>query len=370
MKMKTLITCLSLSAVLAMPTFAADKVLMVLSSHGELNEEGQLQRPGFEFDEMAKAYLVLKNHDIEVDFASPKGGAPVADKYDQSKAYNQAFTADNQATHKLADTLKLADIRAKDYRGVFVVGGKGPMFDLHQDADLQKTIGQIYETDGVIAAVCHGPAALVDVKLSDGRYLLEGKKVSGFTNEEEMAFGKKWRPEFAFLLEDKLKERGAEFIAAPMMLHQVSVDGRLITGQNPFSTADAAIEMVKAMGIQPKPHKDWQDDATVKLIARLLEGDEAAKTQLEAHQQDYQIELIGMYGYYQLMLAQETKAKRVAIELMELAAPAMAEPQLEMAIAQGYQQIGEQKMANNALNNLLKKWPEHEDAKALLTQWQ
>lgn len=127
---------------------------MVLSGYGQ--QQGQ-QAPGYEFDEFAKAYLVFKAHGITVDIASPQGGAVEADKYDPAKPYNQQVLHDPVIMAQLTNTLATAQLDAADYNGVFIVGGKGAMFDLPKDTALQQLIAAIYQQQGSVAAVCHGP---------------------------------------------------------------------------------------------------------------------------------------------------------------------------------------------------------------------
>ncbi|GAB3018282.1 type 1 glutamine amidotransferase domain-containing protein [Bowmanella dokdonensis] len=359
------ITTLVLGLLLSLPLLAQPRLLMVLSSHGEHDSEQNIVQPGFEFDELAKAYNVFSANGIEVDIASPKGGLPLADNYDPQKAYNQTFIQDKQAMDKLSHSLKLKAVNASDYQGIFVVGGKGPMFDLHQDNHLQALIRQIWENQGVVSAVCHGPAALVDVTLSDGSYLVAGKRVNGFTNQEEMAFGKKWRPQFAFLLQDKLSERGAKFERSSLMLNHVAQDDRLITGQNPFSTVDTALAVVKAMGIDTKTIPAYADDQTIKLVRRLLEGEAYTTEQLKA-EQDIQVELLGMYGYYLAQFAESQVQQRQAAQLMELVQPIMQHPVLALETAKVYQSLGDATQARDTLNALLQTHPDMEEAKLLL----
>jgi putative intracellular protease/amidase len=114
--------------------------------------------------------------------------------------------------------MPIAEANHEDYDAVFVVGGKGAMFDLPDNGALQDILAGAYTSGSIVAAVCHGPAALVNVQLPDGSYLVDGKQVNGFTNVEEQMFGQKWMPDFPFLLEDKLVERGGEFQSSPMML--------------------------------------------------------------------------------------------------------------------------------------------------------
>ena len=341
----------------------APKVLMVVSSHGI--DKGETQ-PGYEFDEYAKAYLVFRDNGLAIDVASPKGGAVEADQYNTGKAYNKAVLADKTAMAKLANTLKIADLDAGDYQAIFVVGGKGAMFDLPKDEALKQLIANIYQQQGTVSAVCHGPAALVDVKLANGEYLVAGKAVNGFTNAEEQAFGKKWAPHFEFMLEDRLKERGGRFENAPMMLNHVAIDGRLITGQNPFSTTAAAEAVVRSLGLTPVEREPFKDDATIALVPALLAGDASAAKQLKAQGERYQPELIAMYGYYRMMFAKVDKDREQAIALMELTRDAVDSPQLPLAIAKGYQQLGQLDKARKEVTAVLASHPDMKAAKALL----
>lgn len=129
---------------------------------------------------------------------------------------------------KLANTFPMERVEPGRYAAVFVVGGKGAMFDLPGSEALQSVIAKIYQRGGVVSAVCHGPAALVNVRLADGRYLVEGKAVNSFTNAEEALFGEKWALKYPFFLEDALTKRGGRFESAPMLLGHVARDGRLI----------------------------------------------------------------------------------------------------------------------------------------------
>ena len=198
------------------------KVLMVVSSNGQGEDQ-----PGYEFGEFSKAYSVFKDNGLAVDIASPKGGPVEADKYDPSQSYNAKVLIDQTIMAKLNNTLATNQIDTKAYAAVFVVGGKGAMFDLPNDKALQNVIAQIYQQQGSVAAVCHGPAALVNVKLKDGSYLVANKAINSFTNDEEILFGQKWINDFEFMLQDKLVERGAKFESSQIMLSHVAIDGRL-----------------------------------------------------------------------------------------------------------------------------------------------
>lgn len=340
-----------------------NKVLMVISSHGE--EKGQ-KAPGYEFDEFAKAFLVFEQNGIQVDIASPKGGAVEADKYDPKKPYNALVLQNTAIMEKLNNTIATTQVDPDQYDAVFVVGGKGAMFDLPFDDALKTLIADIYQTQGTIAAVCHGPAALVDVKLANGDYLVADKMVNGFTNDEETLFGKKWAPQFEFLLQDKLTERGGRFQSSDVMLSHVAIDERLITGQNPASTTAVAVELVRSLGIEPLPAREFRDDRTLAQIAKVMAGEPGAAARLNSDPELYQIELAGMYGYYYINIAETQQQLHNALTLMQVAQQAINNPMLDMQIAQTQHKLGDNDAAKQTLEQILRVDPEFEQAKTLL----
>jgi len=318
-------------AVSTLPLHATerDNILIVVS--GEGRDQGKT-RPGFEMDEFSQAYLIFRDNGLSVDVASPAGGAVEADKYNPDEAFNVRLLADADAMRKLAGTRATRDVRAGDYAAVYVVGGKGAMFDLPADPALKILLSKVYKRGGIIAAVCHGPAALVDVRLGDGSLLVSGRTLTGFSNEEESIFGKRWAKEFRFQLEDAMRERGAHWQEAPLMMPKLVVDGRLITGQNPYSTPAVAEAIVRATGRTPVVREPWRDEATMTLVQRLLAGHaDEARTELAANRAQFHVELIGLLGYYQLQAAQNDAAVHDALSIMELAQPYMPEPQLKLA---------------------------------------
>ncbi|WP_019674550.1 type 1 glutamine amidotransferase domain-containing protein [Arsukibacterium perlucidum] len=338
------------------------RIIMVLSGYGQPEQ----QAPGYEFDEFAKAYLVFQAHGISVDIASPQGGTVEADKYDAAKPYNQQVLNDAAIMAKLHNTHSTAQLKASDYNGIFIVGGKGAMFDLPKDAALQQLIAAIYQQQGSVAAVCHGPAALVNVTLADGSYLVANKAVNGFTNEEERLFGKKWLAKFDFMLQDKLTERGGRFEHSPMMLSHVAVDNRLITGQNPASTVATANALLQSLGITPQPMAPHKDDATLALVAELLNGNITAAQLLAADAAQYQLELLGMYGYYYVNTAKATQAWQHALTLMQAGQSAINNPSLDMTIAQTQLKLGDIAAARATLQQILAAKPDFAAATALL----
>jgi len=337
------------------------KVLMVVSGNGQ----GETQ-PGYEFDEFSKAYTVFKDNGIAVDIASPKGGQVEADKYDSSKSYNAKVLADEAIMIKLKNTHATNAIDATVYDGVFIVGGKGAMFDLPKDTALQSIIAQIYQQQGSVAAVCHGPAALVDVKLKDGSYLVANKMVNSFTNQEEKLFGQKWINDFDFMLEDKLIERGANFQSSEIMLSHVAIDERLITGQNPTSTVDVATALVKSLGLTPVKVALELEDKTMAVVAKFIAGDKSALEMLTNNQEEYYIPLVGMYGYYFLKTADTTLDFEQSLALMMVAQKVLNNPNLDMKIAKTQLKLGQTANAKATLNQLIAGKPDFKAAQDML----
>jgi putative intracellular protease/amidase len=346
------------------------KVLMVVSGNGHnvekgTDEEGK-EQPGYEFDEFSKAYSVFKDNGIVVDIASPQGGKVEEDKYDPNKSYNAKVLVDEAIMAKLNNTLSTKAIDSKTYDAVFIVGGKGAMFDLPKDTALQNIIADIYQQQGSVAAVCHGPAALVNVKLKDGSYLVTNKAVNSFTNEEEQLFGQKWINDFDFMLEDKLTERGAHFQSSKIMLSHVAVDDRLITGQNPTSTVDVATALVKSLGLTPVKVEMELEDKTMMVVAQFLSGDKSALKVLSANQDKYHIPLVGMYGFYFLKVANTTLDFEQSLALMIVAQKVVNNPSLDMKIAKTQAKLGQTNNAKATLKTLISAKPDYKPAQDML----
>jgi putative intracellular protease/amidase len=212
-------------------------ILLALTSHDDLG--GRLT--GFYASEAAHPWRVFRNARIAVDLVSVRGGRPPVDGYDADDQTQRAFLA----LPELAATRGSAEVDAVGYDGIFYVGGYGPMWDFPDDEGLLRLGRDIYEGGGVVAAVCHGSAALVNLTLSDGTYLVEGKEVSAFTNLEEEDVGV--MEVLPFLLQTALEERGAKHVSAPNFTAQVSVSERLVTGQNPASATVVAQEVVRLL---------------------------------------------------------------------------------------------------------------------------
>ena len=216
----------------------AKRALIVLTSHGDL---GGLRPTGFYVSEAAHPWKVFTDAGYQVDVASVAGGDPPQDGFKAGDPIQAAFVEQVD----LDQTTAVADVDPGDYDVVFYAGGHGTMWDFPDDPDVARIGRAVYEGGGVVAAVCHGPAALVNLTLSDGSHLVAGKQLTSFTNAEEEAAGA--TDAVPFLLADKLAERGAQRTEAAKWRPHVVTDGRLVTGQNPASATATAEAAVKAL---------------------------------------------------------------------------------------------------------------------------
>lgn len=343
------------------------KILMVVSSYGK--DDGAI-RPGYEFDEFSQAYLIFKNNRLSIDVASPKGGEVTADQFNKEKSYNQSVLSDEHAMELLANTLPTSAIDPDNYDAIYVVGGKGAMFDLPYDPSLQDILQHLYRKEGtIISAVCHGPAAFVNVKDND-EYIIKGIELTSFCNAEEELFGKKWVKEFPFQLEDQLIARGATFTQTDFMLSKVSVSGKFVTGQNPFSTTKSAEAVVKALGLTPAMRTYYQDENSVYLIMALLDETTTASQAeklLKKQGDNYDLPLIAVYGYYKILAAKELAEKVKGIQLVELTSPYFFNENLQLLIAKTYIELEDENKAKDVLTDLIEKDLLTEQATKLLT---
>ncbi len=228
------------------------KILMILTSHDKLGDTGK--KTGFWLEEFAAPYYVFKDAGANITLASPLGGQPPldpkSDAPDAQTAATARFKADDAAQAALGATVKLRDVVATDFDAVFYPGGHGPLWDLAEDPKSKALIEQTLADGKPVALVCHAPAVLRNVAAADGQPLVKGRKVTGFTNEEEAAVG--LTDIVPFLLEDVLKAQGAEFSQGGVFVPHVVSDGLLITGQNPPSSEPAAAALLKALAKAPE----------------------------------------------------------------------------------------------------------------------
>lgn len=215
------------------------KVLIIVSNSNSIGSNNR--RTGTFLSEVAHPYAEFEKADYQIDFASLTGESPFLD------ALNLADDPDNlkfltgkgwEDMHKAA---KLSEVDVNNYDAVFVPGGLAPMVDMPENAELKKVIADAYDRNAVVGAVCHGPVSLLNVKLSDGTYLVNGKNIASFTTEEEDNYA---RADVPFDLQTALTEQGAIFHAAEAWSANSIADGNLVTGQNPASAKGVGEKIV------------------------------------------------------------------------------------------------------------------------------
>ncbi len=234
--MKYLLSCILLLSSFTSFAAKADKnVLLVVTNHSKLGKTGK--KTGYYLAEVAHPYFKFVKAGLKVTFASPNGGHAPLDptSLDLKDPENKKFYENKTLMKKLDNTVSLKNVNPKDYQAIVFAGGHGTMWDFPNSKKLNEVAENIYKNGGIVAAVCHGPAALVNLKRENGKYLIDGVKVAGFTNKEEEIV--KLTKEMPFLLEDKLKDRGAIFEAAKPWQEKVVADKRIVTGQNPASAS-------------------------------------------------------------------------------------------------------------------------------------
>ncbi len=216
------------------------KILMVLTSHDQLGSSGK--KTGFWLEEFAAPYYVFKDAGADITVVSPQGGQPPLDpKSDAPDAQTDAtrrFKSDAAAQAVLAHTGKLSGVSGNNFDALFYPGGHGPLWDLAEDADSIKLIESMSAAGKTVSAVCHAPGVFRHAKAADGSLLVKGKKVTGFTNTEEAAVH--LTDVVPFLVEDMLVKNGGLYSKGADWQSYVVTDGKLITGQNPASSAAAA----------------------------------------------------------------------------------------------------------------------------------
>jgi putative intracellular protease/amidase len=229
------------------------KVLMVITSHDQLGNTGR--KTGFWLEELAAPYYTFKDAGAEITLASPKGGRPPLDPKSNEPEFRtdltRRFETDPEAEAQLGKTLRLDSVRQEDYDTLFYPGGHGPMWDLAEDKNSIKLIESFIAADKHIGIVCHSTGALHHVKTLDGKLLVQGKEVTGFTNGEEEEVG--LTKVVPFLVEDEMLKLGAIFSKTANWTPHVVTDGLLITGQNPHSSGPAAKALMAAVSQKGKP---------------------------------------------------------------------------------------------------------------------
>lgn len=220
-----------------------NKILIVLTSHSQLGNTGK--PTGAFLKEFTHPHKVFLDAGYDVDFASPKGGKVPIDGFDLSDSTNKDFIENPVYNSQIENSIKLSDVQSTDYDAIFLAGGHGTMWDFPDDANLIKILEHAYSQNKPIGSACHGVAGFLNVKDSNGDYIIKDKKVNSFTNDEENAVN--LQNVVPFMLETELVKRGGKFEKSDLWQSHVAINGNLITGQNPASAIGCAQEIVKQL---------------------------------------------------------------------------------------------------------------------------
>ena len=222
------------------------RVLIVVTGHEQF---GDLERrTGYWLSEVTHFYELLHRAGYELDIVSPNGGRPPVDEKSagvMDRWKNRAVLKDPEYIQKMENTLRPDQVDPKDYRAIYYAGGHGVMWDVPENTAMANLASKIFENGGVVSAVCHGPCGILNVKLSNGKYLVDGRKVTGFANVEEGLL--RLTPHVPYLLEEELKKRGGTYKRSLPFVPYAVADGRLVTGQNPFSSKAVARRVIKVL---------------------------------------------------------------------------------------------------------------------------
>lgn len=272
------------------------RILAVVTSTREL--PGQNKPTGYELSELARAYWVFTANGFQVDVASPLGGEPYALlDFDDMAEFDYAFLNDPLVQEKIKHTIHIDRINPADYQAVYFVGGKGAMFDFPGNLSIQALIKYFVDNKKIIAAVCHGPAALVNVTESKSGWLFANKSMTSFTNTEELLLIPDADKLFPFLLQSRLEQQGAVFSFGHDYLEHIVIDSGLITGQNPWSVWRLAEETIKQLGYEPVQRELTPEEHTVALLEIYQEyGLDAAEKQVRDARYPYIGQLLLMHS--------------------------------------------------------------------------
>jgi len=213
-------------------------ILIIVTGSSTINSGG---KTGVWLEEFAVPYIMFKKDKINLTITTINGGIVPIDP----ASIDGIKPEWNDALEALKNAQKLSTVDTSKYQAVYIPGGHGAMFDLADNEIVKQTLVKFADAGKTISAICHGPSALVGVKLKNGKYLVEGKQVTSFTNNEEDEVN--MSAKMPFMLESKLKEQGALFNAQDNWIDNVIIDGKLITGQNPNASASIAYAIIKSI---------------------------------------------------------------------------------------------------------------------------
>lgn len=341
------------------------KVAVVISGYANNGN------PALSYDqeELAQSFLVLHSNGVEIDIITPQGGAVLVKNNKDNLPYIQKFKQSTNALAQLKNTLSAKDASNKKYDALFIVGGDGAMFDLPKDKHMQSFITDLVNEGVPVAAVCHGPAALVNVKLADGSDYVNGKRVNSFTKIEDYTFKKEHVESYPFILQSELESKGAIFESNKPMLPYVAIDENLITAQNPMSVAKAAEALLLKIGITPKTRTLFKDEATFELLSRAYsEGNYLINLELTRNPDRFDLNYMALYGYYAFKMAESEEQKNVELAMMKQIRNHVVElhPRYQLALISANLELGLKKQAKVEYEWLKKHLPKVEMPESLL----
>ena len=222
------------------------KAVLLIVSNAHFYGDSKLNT-GNSFSEIVNAYDVFKNAGYTIDFVSPKGGAVPLAYVNTSDDLGKKYLYDDSFMNALKNTKSPAEINASKYKAVQYIGGGGAMFGVPENNEIQDIVMDVYEKhNGIISSVCHGTAGIVNLKTTDGKYLVDGKKVSGYPDDFEKK-DKEYFKTFPFLIKETIEARGGKFYFSEAGKPHVEVDGRLITGQNYLSSKPVSLKIIELL---------------------------------------------------------------------------------------------------------------------------
>lgn len=354
--------------------WAQDKILIVVTNNKEVQAsvagKDTLLAGGYTVSEVSEAHQVFTKSGFTVDFMSPEGGKTYPEIDEEMSELDTDFLKRSSIREKLENTYSPTEVNAGDYVAIYFAGGK-TLFDFPYNNKIGALITEIYESKGIVGAVCHGPAALLGVTLSDGTSLIEGRRVSGFTNMEEQLFSKTARY-YPFLLQDELIKAGAIFDEAPAMFIQMVSDGRIVTGQNPVSSYAVAEEMVRLLGKTP-PETPWSDlSYTLEIIRKVVINDIETATDFQnahANTNTINLDLLLQYSVFGHMgnLGETVQSK--SLSLLEYAAMSFPEnAKVHEELGKAYHREGNKDKAISSLKISKRLNPDNEAVLTLLEE--
>ena len=332
--MKNLLLLITITITITSFSVSADKandqkrVAILISGYGNQGAPNL----SYDLEELAQSYLILHDNGLKIDIISPEGGPVIVKRNKDELTHIKRFKNETDALQQLKNTVSAKQATTINYDSLFIVGGDGAMFDLPTHLGTQQLIQIFIQKDSPIAAVCHGPAALVNLKTADGNFYVKDKIINAFTLREDKAFKKEHIDKYPFILQPELERRGAIFKSNRPMLPYVVEHGNLITAQNPMSVPSATEALLLKMSIKPKVRVPFKDEATMSLISQAhQQGSVIIDLALASHPDSYDMNYLALYGFYAFGIAKSESDKATELEIMERIGKHFSHPQYQIA---------------------------------------